>query len=151
MRMSLKSQFRRLAFNFFPALRGTGGRVTYLADDLKEIHVKVPLNWRTKNYVGTTFGGSMFGAVDAFYMVMFINLLGKAYVVWDKSATIYFKKPGRSTLRAKFLITDEELDFIRATLETQRTLEKTYVVELIDEDGEVCAVVEKLLYFRKKS
>ncbi|MEM8984132.1 MAG: DUF4442 domain-containing protein [Pseudomonadota bacterium] len=148
--MSAKSFFLRLGFNFFPAIRGSGGRVTYIADDLKELHVKIPLNWRTKNYVGTTFGGSMFGAVDPFYMVLFINLLGKAYIVWDKSATIYFKKPGRSTLRAKFLISDEELNFIRSTLDVQRKLEKTYIIELVDEDGEVCAVVEKLLYFRKK-
>ncbi|MEL7537581.1 MAG: DUF4442 domain-containing protein [Pseudomonadota bacterium] len=147
---SLKSRIIRWRFNVFPALRGTGGKVTYVADDLKEIHVKLPLTWRTKNYVGTLFGGSMFGVVDAFYMVMFINLLGKAYIVWDKSATIYFKKPGRSTLRAKFIITDDELDSIRDVLETERKLERTYSVDLVDEDGVVCATVDKLLYFRRR-
>ncbi|MEO1034618.1 MAG: DUF4442 domain-containing protein [Pseudomonadota bacterium] len=147
---SLKSRVIRWRFNVFPALRGTGGKVTYVADDLKEIHVKLPLTWRTKNYVGTLFGGSMFGVVDAFYMVMFINLLGKAYIVWDKSATIYFKKPGRSTLRAKFIITDDELDSIRDVLEAERKLERTYSVDLVDEDGVVCATVDKLLYFRRR-
>jgi hypothetical protein len=29
-----------------------------------EVRVRVPLGWRTRNYVGTIFGGSMYGAVD---------------------------------------------------------------------------------------
>ena len=148
--MSWKTRVYRWGFNLFPAIRGTGARVTYIADNMQELHVKVPLNWRTRNYVGTIFGGSMFGAVDPFYMVLFINLLGKEYIVWDKAATIYFKKPGKSTLTARFVIPDEELASIRDTLVVERKLEKTYVVELVDRDGDVVAVVEKLLYFRRK-
>lgn len=148
--MSWKTRVYRWGFNLFPAIRGTGARVTYIADNMQELHVKVPLNWRTRNYVGTIFGGSMFGAVDAFYMVLFINLLGKEYIVWDKAATIYFKKPGKSTLTARFVISDEELASIRETLADERKLEKTYVVELVDREGDVVAVVEKLLYFRRK-
>lgn len=148
--MSMRSTLYRWGFNLFPAIRGTGARVTYLADDFRELHVKVPLNWRTRNYVGTIFGGSMFGATDPFYMVLFINLLGKDYVVWDKSATIHFKRPGKSTLRAKFKIEQEELDFIKATLAEQPKLERTYTIELVDDDGKRCAVVEKLLYFARK-
>ena len=148
--MSWKTRVYRWGFNLFPAIRGTGARVTYIADNMQELHVKVPLNWRTRNYVGTIFGGSMFGAVDPFYMVLFINLLGKEYIVWDKAATIYFKKPGKSTLTARFVISDEELASIRETLADERKLEKTYVVELVDRDGDVVAVVEKLLYFRRK-
>lgn len=148
--MSWKTRVYRWGFNLFPAIRGTGARVTYIADNMQELHVKVPLNWRTRNYVGTIFGGSMFGAVDAFYMVLFINLLGREYIVWDKAATIYFKKPGKSTLTARFVISDEELASIRETLADERKLEKTYVVELVDREGDVVAVVEKLLYFRRK-
>jgi len=34
---------------------------------------KVVLGWRTKNYVGTIFGGSMYAAGDGVYMVMLIK------------------------------------------------------------------------------
>jgi hypothetical protein len=37
----------------------------------------MPLSWRTRNYVGTIFGGSMNSAVDPIYMVILIRRLGK--------------------------------------------------------------------------
>ncbi len=116
---SLRSRLYRIGFNLFPAYRRTGGRVTYVAPDWQEIRIKLPLNWRTRNYVGTTFGGSIYGAVDPFYMMMLLKTLGDEYVVWDKEAEIRFKKPGRDTLYARFTITDEEIAAIRSELETE--------------------------------
>ncbi len=147
---SLRGRLRRVAFNFFPAYRGTGGRITYLADDWKEVRVRLPLSLRTRNYVGTIFGGSMYGAVDPIYMVMLINLLGPGYVVWDKAASIRFRRPGRTTLHARFVVTDEEVDAIRAALETERAVERTWRVELTDRAGTVHAEVEKVIHIRKK-
>jgi hypothetical protein len=106
--------------------------------------------WRTRNYVGTIFGGSMYSAVDPIYMVMLIRRLGKDYVVWDKAASIKFKRPGRETLHARFVVTDGELAAIRAALETQRSIDRTYLIELKDSSGTVCATVEKLIYIRKQ-
>lgn len=91
---SLRTRLWRWGFNCFPAYRGTGGRVTYIAADWREVRIKLPLNWRTRNYVGTTFGGSLYGAVDPFYMIMLIKLLGPDYIVRDKAAAILFRKPG---------------------------------------------------------
>ena len=147
---SLKTKLLRWRFNFFPALRGTGARITYIADDFREVRVEVPLNWRTRNYVGTIYGGSMYGAVDPFYMVMLIRNLGPDYVVWDKAATIRFKKPGRGTLFARFLLTEEELGAIKAALQDQRALERTYQIELTDAAGTVHASVEKLIHIARK-
>ena len=62
-----------------------------------EVRVKIPLNWKTRNGVGTIFGGSLYAAVDPIYMTMLIKLLGPDYLVWDKSAAIRFLKPGRGT------------------------------------------------------
>jgi hypothetical protein len=100
--------------------------------------------------VGTIFGGSMYSAVDPIYMVMLIRRLGKDYVVWDKAASIQFKKPGRETLHARFVVTDGELAAIRAALETQRSIDRTYLIELKDSSGTVCATVERLIYIRKR-
>jgi len=140
----------RWGFNFFPAYRGTGGRVTYIAADWREVRVKLPLNWRTRNYVGTTFGGSLYGAVDPFYMIMLIKLLGPEYVVWDRAAAIRFRKPGRGTLFARFVITEDELASIRIALETQSKIDRVYQVELADAAGEVHASIEKTVYIRRK-
>lgn len=148
---SFRTRLKRWGFNWFPAYRGTGARITYIADDFSEVRVRLPLSWRTRNYVGTIYGGSMYGAVDPLYMVMLIHLLGPGYVVWDKSASIRFLKPGRTTLFARFLIPPEEVRAIAAALETEHSVDRTYAVELVDQEGVPHARVEKVLYVRKKA
>ena len=147
---SFKTRMMRWGFNFFPVYRRTGARITYISADWHEVHIKLPLNWKTKNYVGTIYGGSMYGAVDPIYMVMFIKLLGPQYIVWDKAASIQFKNPGRSTLYAKFKIEDQELAAIREELQTKDKLDRVYRVELADKEGTICALVEKTIHFKKK-
>ncbi|HEU0013195.1 MAG TPA: DUF4442 domain-containing protein [Longimicrobium sp.] len=147
---SMRSRIRRLVFNLFPAYRGSGGRITYLSDDWKEMRVELPLSWRTRNYVGTIYGGSIYAAVDPMYMIMLIQTLGRDYVVWDKAASIRFRKPGRGTLHAHFRLTDEELDAIRAEAAAQPSLDRVYRVELVDAGGVVHAEVEKTIYIRRK-
>ena len=139
----------RWGFNLFPAFRGTGGRVTYIAGDFREARVRLPLNWRTRNYVGTIFGGSLYGAVDPMYMILLIKVLGPAYAVWDKAATIRFLKPGRSTLYARFLLEDEEIRTIRELLETLPSVDRIYRVDLADAAGVVHASIEKTIYVRR--
>ena len=76
----LPVRWRPHAFNLFPAFRGTGGRVRFVSSDFREVSVELPLNWRTRNYVGTIFGGSLYACVDPFYMIMLIQTLGPDYV-----------------------------------------------------------------------
>ena len=63
---SWASRRMRWGFNFFPAFRGTGARVTYISGDFREVRVKLPLSWRMRNYVGTIFGGSFHAAVEPY-------------------------------------------------------------------------------------
>jgi acyl-coenzyme A thioesterase PaaI-like protein len=147
---SFRTRISRWRFNFFPAYRGIGARITFIASDWREVRIKLPLNWRTKNYVGTIYGGSMYGAVDPIYMVMLIKVLGPGYVVWDKAASIRFKKPGTSTLFAKFVLTEEETDAIKDALGSAPSVERVYLVELVDAEGVVYASIKKTVYIRKK-
>jgi len=64
-------------------------------------------------------------------------------VVWDRSACIDFKKPGRTALFARFQIDGAELDTIRRELEQVRHVDRVYHVDLVDEQGTVHASVEK--------
>jgi hypothetical protein len=146
---SFESRTARWKFNLFPAYRGTGGRVVYIADDFHEIRVKIPLSWRTRNYVGTIYGGSMYGAVDPIYMLMLIRILGRDYVVWDKAAKIRFKKPGKNTLFVDFKLDRAEIDEIKRLAEMERSVDRIYDLELKDKDGVVHALVEKTLYIKK--
>lgn len=148
---SFKSRLWRWAFNFIPAYRGTGGRVTYISGDYAEIHVRLPLSWRTRNYVGTIFGGSMYGALDPVYMIMLIKMLGRDYVVWDKAASIRFRRPGRTTLSAKFVLDSSEVESIKSELQLRKSVDRVYKVDLVDDAGKVHAQVEKTLYIARRA
>jgi hypothetical protein len=141
----------RWGFNFFPVYFFSGARITYIAHDFKEVEIKLPLSWRTRNYVGTLFGGSLYASVDPIYMIMLIKILGKEYIIWDKSATIQFKKPGRTALFARFRLREEELEEIRLLSGQNHSIDRVYQVELVDREGVVHTVIEKVIYIRKIS
>jgi hypothetical protein len=139
----------RFMMNQWPALRGNGTRITYIAPGLTEVHVKVSLSWRTFNAVGTIFGGSLYATCDPYFMIILMRQLGPDYIVWDKAASIHFKRPGRGTLRACFSIDPQEVAEIRRLLETESSVDRTYYVDLINEAGTAAASVEKVIYIRK--
>ena len=147
---SIQTFLFRHTLNLWPCYRGTGGRVTFIAGDWRQANVRLKLGIRTRNYVGTIFGGSMYGAIDPIYMLMLIKILGPAYVVWDKAANIRFKKPGRGTLEAQFLVTEEEIATIRELSSQATSIDRVYPVEFKDRDGQVIASIDKTIYIRRK-
>lgn len=140
----------RMRLNFYAPFLGAGIRVKRLAPGWKEIDVEMKLRWWNANYVGTHYGGSLYSMTDPFFMVMLIENLGKDYIVWDKSASIRFKKPGRGTVFAKFRLSDQQIREIKQALITEKKIERVFTVEVKDESGTVIAEVEKLLHIRKK-
>jgi acyl-coenzyme A thioesterase PaaI-like protein len=149
MKESLRTWTYRKVFSVWPCYWGTGGRVTFISGDWREAVVRLKLNWRTRNYVGTIFGGSIYGAIDPIYMLLLINILGPDYIVWDKAASIRFKKPGRGTLEARFRVSEDEIAAIREIAAREKSVDRVYTVELKDRDGIVCASIEKTVYIRR--
>jgi len=84
-------------------------------------------------------------------MVMLIENLGPGYIVWDKAATIRFKKPGKGLVRAQFRLSAERVEEIRAQADTQGKIEPQFQVAVTDLEGNVIAEVDKVLYVRKKN
>jgi acyl-coenzyme A thioesterase PaaI-like protein len=143
-----RSHALRRWINLWPPFLGAGIRVKRIAPDMKAVDVEMKLRWWNANYVGTHFGGSLFSITDAFYMLMLMANLGSDYIVWDKAATIRYRRPGRGTVRAEFRLTDEQIDDIREKLKTLPKYEPVFRVDVKDETGVVIAEVEKLLYVR---
>lgn len=71
-------------------------------------------------------------------------------MVWDKAATIRFKRPGRDTLFATFVVTPEEVEQIKQDLKQHKSIDRVFHVDLIDRNGTVHAQIEKTLYFASK-
>ena len=136
--------------NFYPPYLGAAVRVTHISDDFHDVEVEMPLRFYNRNYVGTHFGGSLYSMVDPFYMLMLMNILGPGYIVWDKAASIRFKKPGKGVMKASFHLSEEQITEIRAAADTQSKVEPQFLVVIKDSEGNTVAEVDKLLYVRKK-
>lgn len=148
---SFKMRLFVFAMNLFPTYRRTGGRVLFVASDFSDVHIRLKLGWGTRNYVGTMFGGSMASAADPIYMIQLMRMLGDAYIVWDKSASIRFKRPGDRTLYSRFLITDELLAKIKERVLSEQEFEIELSADWVDKEGTVYATVGKVLYIADKA
>jgi hypothetical protein len=142
--------FRRIGNLWLPFL-AAGIKATEVAPDFRHAKVMLKRRWYNTNYVGTQFGGSIYAMTDPFYMLMLINNLGRNYIVWDKAASIRFRKPGKTALYAEFTLSEEDLQCIRTTLQTAPKMDWLRTVIVRDTNGEVVAEVEKTIYIARKS
>lgn len=148
--MQMNPNFIKLLINLYPPYWATGIVVKHISADYRRVRVQMTLRWYNRNYVKTHFGGSLYAMTDPFFMLMMIHILGKDFVVWDKTAFIDFMKPGRGTVTAEFRINEEEIqDVINKTANGDKYLPE-FTVDIKDESGETVARVVKTLYIRKK-
>jgi acyl-coenzyme A thioesterase PaaI-like protein len=147
--MSFKRFFLRHAMGLYPPYLGAGIRVR-VAPDLASCEVSMQLRWWNRNYFGTHFGGSLYSMCDPFFVLLLAERLGRDHVVWDKAATIRFRRPGRGRVTAHFAVSAEQVAEIRQQALTAARVEPTFRVEVRDEDGNLVAEVEKLLSIRRR-
>ena len=136
--------------NLYPPFWGAGIKVEKISKDFSKIDVKMKLSVINKNYNGTHYGGSLFSMTDPFYAMILIKNLGPGYVVWDKEATIKFKRPGKTTVRASFEISQDRIKEIKEAADRDGKIEPRFQAEIRDEHGNVVAEVDKVVYVRKK-
>lgn len=137
-------------WNLYPPFLGAGIVISKISKDRMSLKVTLKKRPWTLNIVSTQFGGSICAMTDPFYMTLFMIHLGKGYIVWDKSATVNFLKPGRTALNSIFSITPEEVASVKRQLETEHKVELEKDVEVLDVDGVIVAHVRKTIYIRKK-
>jgi hypothetical protein len=147
----MNPRFLKLLINLYPPYWGTGITVRSISPDFREICVQMKMRGYNRNYVNTHFGGSLYAMTDPFYMIMLMHILGKEFIVWDKSAHIDFIKPSQGTVTARFLINEEQLKTIRNNTSNGQKYFAEFSVDIENEAGEKVARVVKTLYVRKKA
>lgn len=147
-----KHKLFKYGFNFSPMYRRSTARIVHASKDLLEVRIKLPISYKNRNYVNSIYGGSMFSAVDPIPMVQLMNLLGDAYVVWDKSAEVFFKRPAKEDLYANFEYTLTELAAIKEQVAAHNEIEiiKTSLLTNKDNSTTFCEV-RKTIYVADKS
>ncbi len=140
----------RARLNAYGPYAGAGVLMTHIAEDASEIRVEMQLTQANRNLVGTHFGGSLYAMVDPHLMILLMQRLGADYVVWDKEATIDFRRPGVDTVHATIRVTGNEVEQIRAATGGGEKHLPQWTLEVLDEQDEVVATVLKTLYVRRK-
>lgn len=137
--------------NWYPPYIGAGIRISEVSPAMDKIVVTMRLTFWNKNVFGTHFGGSLYAMCDPFFVLIALQQLGKKnYIIWDKAASIQFKKPGKGRVKATFYISPETIAQIKSEIDQVGKKDYLFTTEVTNEAGETVAIVEKLIYIRKK-
>ncbi len=137
-------------YNFWPPFLGAGIRISDVSDDVQSVEVKLHERFWNRNHMNAHFGGSICAMTDPFYALIITKNLGKDYIVWDKAASIRFKKPGKGTLTATFNVSSARLAEIKHEADTQYKAEPHFTAVVRDEAGDVVAEVDKIVHVRRR-
>ncbi len=136
---------------FYPPLFFQRIWVQHIGKDFKSAQVKLNRSLFNRNYNASIFGGTIYAATDAFYPVLFHQLFthqGYRIIVWLKAATIQYIKPGMTDLYFEIILTDDDIATAKKILDTGGKFVHTYLVELYNKQGELCAAVSSEVYIR---
>ena len=146
-----KDQVFKFGFNWSPMYRRTVARITEVSRDLHTAKIKISLNYKNRNYVGSIFGGSLFSATDPICMIQLIHILGDDYIVWDKAATIKYKKPARENAYAIFHFSKNEIEEIQNQVAENGKTDWVKKLNITDKtEKKVFCEVEKVIYIASK-
>jgi len=106
--------------------------------------VRVRRSIFSRNLQGSTFGGTIYAAVDPFHALLLWQICaheGIRVQAWMKEAVITFLRPAESDLTIEFTLDDRTVvDALRAIRESGR-FAKVFEVQALDEQDNVCATV----------
>lgn len=137
--------------NYWAPFLGAGIAVKHASKDMTSIRVELKETLFNRNIVGVHFGGSIYAMCDPFYMGILLHHLGADYIVWDKAASVRFKKPGKGTIHATFHISLEKIAEIKTRVDQVGKIEESFTVHVYDQNQNTVAEVDKLIYVRRKS
>ena len=148
--MYLSPRKLKLLLNWYPPYLGAGIKISNISDDWRALNVHMKLRWYNRNAVGSHFGGSLYSMVDPHLMLMLMQVLGRDYYVWDKSATIDYIQATKSPVTAKIELEDGQIETILSKTQNGEKYLPEFVIEIKDEKHNLIATVRKILYIRKK-
>ena len=148
--MALLSQQRMIRLiNFYSPYLFSGIKMEHQSADGLTYRVALRQRWYNRNLFGTHFGGSLYAMADPWFVFILLAGLGKGYIIWDKAATIRFRKPGKGTVRGTFSLTPEQVAEVKKLADGGQK-DFTFTAEIHNAEGEVVAEVEKVVNVRPK-
>lgn len=149
--MVVSERMLKWAMCFYPPLFLQRIWVVKIDKGFKGVHVKIKRSFLNKNYNKSIFGGTIFSAADPFYPVLFHQLLSKKgykLLVWSKSSSIQYLKPGLSDLYFNINVSDEDVAHAELILNTEGKYMAHHPIDIYNKDGEICVSVMNEIYLR---
>ena len=150
-RMVVSENTLKWAMRFYPPLFFQRIWVKEFEKGFAGVNVKVSKSFLNINYNSSIFGGTIFSASDPFYALLFDQILqrrGFKTRVWLKSASIRYLKPGRTNLYFKISLSEEDIQEAETALRTVGKFVKSYPLDILNSQGELCATVINEVYIR---
>ncbi|MBT8489713.1 MAG: DUF4442 domain-containing protein [Deltaproteobacteria bacterium] len=118
--------------------------------DIRNRYVKLVLPMKPNlNHIGTIYAGSLFALGEivggAIFLASFDHM--KFYPV-VKELTIRYKKPGTSDMTVETALTEKEVKEIQKTAEEYGKADWSMNLEIKNESGEVCCLVNGIWQMR---
>ena len=128
----------------YPPLLFQRIQVLEIDPGFRRARVRVRRSIFSRNLQGSTFGGTIYAAVDPFHAMLLRQICahqGIRVQAWMKEAVITFLRPAESHLTIEFTLDDRTVDdALRAVRESGR-FAHVFEVRALDEQGSVCAIV----------
>jgi len=149
--MKVSTQTLKWAMRFYPPLFFQRIWVQRFHHNFRGVDVKIGFSLLNKNYNASIFGGTIFAASDPFYAILFDQIFkrkGYKTLIWLKSASINYIKPGRTALYFQIRLSEEDIQAAQNILDQEGKYIKTFPIEIKDKNGEICALVANEIYIR---
>ncbi len=137
-------------FRQLPCTANTGAEVVSISENLDTVKIKIPFNENTTNFMNIIYGGTMYAATDAVYVVMLWYRLGEDYLIIDKSSHVKYLRPGIEDLHATFYLPEDDILTIKQTLSRKKSMTREYLINITDSNGKVVCKITKEIAIRKR-
>lgn len=147
----LSERRARWLLNLFPPFLFNRIRVIEFSPEFRSCRVRVKPSLLTRNLQGTMFGGTIFSAADPFHALLYWQVFahrGLRIQAWLKSATIDYRRPVATALTFEFTLSEADIREAEQRLRSDGRFSKVHRTEAVDEQGQVCAVVDTEVYLR---
>ncbi len=149
--VDIKKLFKyKKLLNFYPPFLGAGIRIKSYSKEGNSYLVEMKLRWYNRNVAGTHFGGSLYSMCDPFYVFAAYSYFGDDYIIWDKSASIEYVRPGVGTVQGLFEISLDKLKDMKAIVDLEGKKTFYFQTNITDKKNRVVAKIKKEIYLRKR-
>ena len=135
----------RWQLNLDPGYRRSGGRVSFLAGDLKSARLIIRPGRSQCDATRCIAPPCLCRAIDPVFMLMLASNLENGCRFTDCGSDIRQFKPLRDTLKVGMVLDDLTLERIRGTLASGHSAFLVQDFDLCDDTGAHCATLKKML------